>query len=104
MHRIKYFNIFMDANITDYSWYLINNGSGDGDFNIVQYLDSEGELVTIDLSNGSWAFDGRFVSTPLPRNKFVPFNERKTECSHDMIEYIGFTERYNHCRHCGIKE
>lgn len=58
----------------------------------------------VNLSNGVIAIDGRSVSGSLPGNQFVPFNERKTECSHDMIEYIGFTERYNHCRHCGIKE
>lgn len=91
-------------------WYLYSQSQ-----TLQQWIswDNSGNITAmkfINLSDGTTVIDGSSVSSPIPGNQFTPFNDigipldSIKECSHDMIEYIGFTERYNHCRHCGIKE
>jgi hypothetical protein len=30
--------------------------------------------------------------------------KKQTKCNHEWVEYIGFTERYDYCKKCDLKD
>ena len=71
---------------------------------IFEYVD---EMLLIDCQ---WRLTESWVNEQITDGKFIKVTNglsnmpKDGSCFHDYVEYKGFTDIYDYCRHCGVKK